>query len=266
MFTAGFIGCGNMGGTLCRAAAKAVGGENVLASDYFSEKVDAIKEDYGVINSTNEEIAKTCKYIFLGIKPQVFFDVLASIMPILKSRKDRFVLISMAAGISISSIKEVAKNISVIRIMPNTPCEVGEGIVLIANDKTVSVSETDEIEKILSKAGITDIIPESMIDAAMAVSSCGPAFVYMFTQSLADGGVLCGLSREKALKYAAQTVYGAAQMILSSDKHPDELKDNVCSPGGTTIEGVRALEEGGFRATTINSVIKSYEKTKKLGK
>ena len=265
MFKTGFIGCGNMGGVLCSCAAKSMGGDNILASDRSIEKINELSDDYGVIKATNEEIAKECKYIFLGVKPQVFFDVLDSITPILNDRTDRFILVSMAAGIDIWSIKRAAgEDVSVVRIMPNTPCKVGSGVVLISNDDTVSVSETDEIENILSECGLTDISPEGLIDAAGCVSGCGPAFVYMFTEALADGGVHCGLPRDKALKYAAQTICGSAQMVLSSGKHPGELKDAVCSPGGTTIEGVRALEKGRFRSSAMSAVVKSYEKTLSL--
>lgn len=265
MITAGFIGCGNMGGALCSAAAKAIGGKNIYASDYITQKADALCQKLGANVSTNKEIAQNCKYIFLGVKPQAMADTVKEIAPVLKKRKDNFFVVTMAAGISMKALEEMLGfNCPVIRIMPNTPCSVGKGLILYCSDADVSVLEQEEFESIFSCSGIIDRISENLIDAASAVSGCGPAFVYLFIEALADGGVECGLPRDKALYYAAQTVMGAAQMVKDTNRHPGELKDAVCSPGGTTIEGVRALEEGAFRATTMNSVIAAYEKTLKL--
>ena len=267
MFTAGFIGCGNMGGSLASAAAKAIGGKNVFLSDFIGEKAESLAEELFANKSDNKTIAENCKYIFLGVKPQVIFDTIKEIAPTLKRRKDRYIVVSMAAGISIEAIeKAFGFNPPGIRIMPNTPAQVGKGVILYSCDDEITVKEREEFEEIFSKAGITDRIPEHLIDAASAVSGCGPAFVYLFIEALADGGVLCGLPREKALSYAAETVKGAAEMVIRSGKHPGELKDNVCSPGGTTIEGVKALEMGAFRATTVNAVSKAYEKTLRLKK
>lgn len=267
MFTAGFIGCGNMGGALASAAAKAIGGKNIFLSDFIAEKAEGLAEELFANKSDNKTVAENCKFIFLGVKPQVIFDTIKEIAPTLKRRKDRYIVVSMAAGISIEAIeKAFGFNPPVIRIMPNTPAQVGKGVILYSCDDEITVKEREEFEEIFSKAGITDRIPEHLIDAASAVSGCGPAFVYLFIEALADGGVLCGLPRDKAISYAAETVKGAAEMVIKSGKHPGELKDNVCSPGGTTIEGVKALEMGAFRATTVNAVSKAYEKTLRLKK
>lgn len=267
MFTAGFIGCGNMGGALAAAAAKSIGGKQVFLSDFIEEKAESLAEDIFANNSDNKTIAENCKYIFLGVKPQVIFDTIKGIAPVLKKRKDRYIVVSMAAGISIEAIeKAFGFKIPVIRIMPNTPVAVGKGVILYSCDEEITVKEREEFEEIFNKAGLTDKISENLIDAASAVSGCGPAFVYLFIEALADGGVLCGLPRDKALSYAAETIKGAAEMVIKSGKHPGELKDNVCSPGGTTIEGVKALEMGAFRATTVNAVSKAYEKTLRLKK
>ena len=152
----------------------------------------------------------------------------------------------------------------IIRIMPNTPVAVGEGMILYDANEWVTSEMLDAFSHALSKAGRLDRLPEGSIDAASALSGCGPAFVYLFSESLADGAVECGLSREKANLYAAQTLYGAAKLLLESGKHPGELKDAVCSPGGTTIAGVHALEEGSFRAATMSAVNAAYQKTLKL--
>jgi pyrroline-5-carboxylate reductase len=150
--------------------------------------------------------------------------------------------------------------------MPNTPVSVGEGTVLYTANSEVTDGEIADFKAAMKFAGVLDEIPEKLIDAASAVSGCGPAFVFMFIESLADGAVACGLPRDKALVYAEQTVLGAARLALESGKHPGELKDAVCSPGGSTIEGVRTLEEGAFRASAVDAVIAAYEKTKTLGK
>ena len=267
MITAGFIGCGNMGGALCRSVAKAIGGENVYASDFFYEKADALCKEIGAHTSSNEEIANNCRYIFLGVKPQVIDKTISEVSSILKTRTDKFTVVSMAAGISTDAIRKMLGfDCAVIRIMPNTPCAVGEGVILYSPYDTITADEETEFKNLFSCAGIVDKIPEKLIDAASAVSGCGPAFAYLFIEALADGGAFCGLPRDKALLYAAQTVKGAAQMVMETGMHPGVLKDAVCSPGGTTIEGVRALEEGGLRASGINAVIKAYEKTLALKK
>ena len=261
----GFIGCGNMGSALASAAIKAVGCKDIYVSDFLPEKAQEFCDATGANVSANEEIAKECDYIFLGVKPQVMDKTIDGINHILKNRADDFTVVTMAAGLSIDAIeKMIGAHVPVIRIMPNTPCRVGEGVVLYSTNDRISALKTEAFEKILSKCGTVDRIPENLIDAASAVSGCGPAFVYLFIEALADGGVLCGLPRNKALIYAAQTVKGAAEMVLETGAHPGALKDAVCSPGGTTIEGVKALEDGGFRANAMEAVAAAYEKTLKL--
>lgn len=261
MFTAGFIGCGSMGGALARAAAKKIGGENILLTNHNMSKARAISDETGAEIGSNAEIAEKCRFIFLGVKPKMMADTLAEIKPVLKQRTDRFILVSMAAALPAEYVSELSGGFPVLRIMPNTPCAVGEGVILYCPNERVTKEETDEFCTMMELSGMTDAVDESLIDAASAVSGCGPAFVYMFIEALADGGVLCGLPRAKAMAYAAQTVAGAAKTVLESGKHPGLLKDEVTSPGGTTIEGVRALEEKGFRGAAMNSVIAAYEKT-----
>ncbi len=263
----GFIGCGNMGSALASAAIKAVGCKDIYVSDFLTEKAQEFCDTTGANVSSNEEIAKECDYIFLGVKPQVMESTVCEISTVLKERADDFTIVTMAAGLSIAAIvKMIGVSVPIIRIMPNTPCKVGEGVVLYTANDMVSALKAEAFEKILSKCGTVDRIPENLIDAASAVSGCGPAFVYLFIEALADGGVLCGLPRDKALTYASQTVKGAAEMVLQTGLHPGALKDAVCSPGGTTIEGVKALEDGGFRSNSINAVVSAYEKTLNLKK
>ncbi len=261
----GFIGCGNMGGALISATAKVIPCENIYLCDTFREKAEDLANKYGANVSEVNMVAANCDYIFLGVKPQVFAELFEMISPILKNRKDRFVLVSMAAGISISAVEKMADcDCAVIRIMPNTPVSVGEGMILYSSNKNVSEEQLNSFVNALSMAGRLDSIPEDKIDAASALSGCGPAFVYMFAEALADGAVECGLPRDKAMLYAAQTLLGAAKLLEESGKHPGALKDAVCSPGGTTIAGVHALENGAFRACAMNAVKKAYERTIQL--
>ena len=262
----GFIGTGHMGSALARAAAKGAAGTPIWLANRSRERAEQLAGELGAQVTDNGSIARVCSLIFLGVKPQMMAGVLGELAPILAGRKDRFVLASMAAGLSARTIQEMAGGkYPVIRLMPNTPAAIGAGVVqycgLGATEEELSAFGT-----LLAPAGLVDRVEERLIDAASAVSGCGPAFAYLFLEALADGGVACGLPRDKALRYAAQMVRGAAEMVLESGKHPGELKDAVCSPGGTTIQGVRLLEEQGFRAAAMNAVIAAYEKTLELGK
>ena len=263
----GFIGCGNMGGALAQAVAKSVRPADVALCDANIDRVAALAESLGCAVATLEQVASCCKYIFLGVKPQGFEELFKQLAPILRYRNDRFVLVTMAAGVSVSAVEKMCgMNVPVIRIMPNTPVSVGEGMILYTANDAVTADEIDTFLNALAKAGKLDEIAEEKIDAASALSGCGPAFVYLFAEALADGAVECGLARDKANLYAAQTLLGAAELLLQSGKHPGELKDAVCSPGGTTIAGVHALEEGSFRSTAMSAVTAAYEKTLKLKK
>lgn len=260
----GFIGCGNMGGALARAACRGAGPQQVLISGRTPEKVARLAEELGCRPSTNEEIAQTCDFIFLGVKPQMMAGMLAQIAPILRERAGGFVLVSMAAGLTTGQILDMAGGAyPILRIMPNTPCAVGQGMVQYAA-KGLEAQQLNAILEGMAPAGRWDALDEGLIDAASSVSGCGPAFAYLFIESLADGAVACGLPRAKAQEYAAQMALGAARMVLESGQHPGALKDAVCSPGGTTIQGVRALEEHGFRAAVQSAVIAAFEKSREF--
>ena len=263
----GFIGTGNMGGALARAVGKS--SHELYLSDFFKDKAEALAKEIGknAHASDNPEIVAECDMIFLGVKPQMLPALATEIQGGLAQRKTHICLVSMAAGITLARIGELfGQTLPVIRIMPNTPAAVGAGMILVcANEKA---SETDKalLENALAHAGTLDTIEEPLIDAASALSGCGPAFVCLFAEALADGGVRCGLKRDQALRYAIETLRGTAQLLCESGKHPGQLKDEVCSPAGSTIEGVTALEEGGFRALAIDAVTAAYERTKELGK
>lgn len=262
----GFIGTGNMGGALASAVAKSIGGERMLLADHFMDKAKELADRLGAQVGDNSSLAETVQYLYLGVKPQMMAGMLAEIAPALAKRTDRFVLVTMAAGVTMEKISQmVGGDYPIIRIMPNTPASVGEGMILYTANELVTEDELAQFVEAMKLAGRLDRLDEKLIDAGCAISGCGPAFMYLMIEALADGGVLCGLPRAKALEYAAQTMTGAAQMVLKSGKHPGELKDAVCSPGGSTIVGVKALEDCGFRSACINAVVEAYEKTKELG-
>ncbi len=265
--TIGFIGCGNMGGALASCVAKAVGGDALLLCDADSTRANALAASLGARVGTAKELVAEANLLFLGVKPQGFPTLFEELRPVLAASQKRIVLISMAAGISIADIETMAGTpVPVIRIMPNTPVQVGSGMVVWSANSLVSNDELRVFKQALSEAGRLDPIDETKIDAAGSLSGCGPAFVYLFAEALADGAVECGLSREKADLYAAQTLLGAAEMLLQTKRHPGALKDAVCSPGGTTIAGIHALENGKFRATSMSAVTEAYRKTLELKK
>lgn len=262
--TIGFIGCGNMGGAIAQAVSKT--GANVLLSDIFSSKAAELAKKIGANTSDNISISKKADIIFLGVKPQVLKTTIFEIKEEI-AKRENVIIVSMAAGTDTKKIIDAfEKNIKLIRIMPNTPVSVGKGMILYATTDLVTKEDISLFSEIMKYAGELDYIDEKLIDAASAVSGCGPAFVYMFIEALADGGVLSGLPRDKAIKYATQTLLGSAELLKNSGKHPGELKDAVCSPGGSTIEGVKALENGALRGTVINAVTNAFNKTKELGK
>ncbi len=260
----GFIGAGNMGGALARAVCRQVPGGQVLLANRTAEKAERLAAELGCRVSDNAAAAERADFLFLGVKPQMMAGLLAELAPVLAERRSRFVLVTMAAGLTIGDIRSMAGGTyPVIRIMPNTPASIGEGMILYACDG-VDRAEEQAFLDALSKAGRLSPLPESLMDAGSAVSGCGPAFVDLFIEALADGGVACGLPRAAALEYAAQMVAGSARLVLESGRHPGALKDAVCSPGGTTIQGVRTLEEAGFRGAVMDAVIAAYEKTQDL--
>ena len=257
----GIIGTGAMGGALARL----MDGAALLLSNRTEAKAQALSQDLPNARvSSNAEIAAACDLIVLAVKPQIMPEVLKEIAPVVRRRTDRFVLVSMAAGLTIETIRSLAGGAyPVIRIMPNTPIAVGAGIIAYCSEG-VTEEELAAFCDLLQDAGTLDPLPERLMDAGSALFGCGPAFVDLFIEALADGGVACGLPRQKALVYAAQTVEGAARTVRLSGQHPGACKDVVCSPAGSTIQGVRALEKGGFRSAAIEAVIAAYERNLEL--
>ena len=257
----GFIGCGNMGGALARALTKTT--KNVIIADpssYAEELAAQMDCEYG----TNEEAAR-CDRVFLAVKPNILGVVLANLRPILKVHKP--LLISMAAGVSIEQIESYAgMELPIIRIMPNTPAAVGKGMITYCTNELVDEDTVEDFLTDMCMAGHFDRLDEKLMEAVTAVTGCGPAYMYMMIEAMADGGVACGLPRAKAQLYAAMTMAGAAEMVMKSGMHPGALKDAVCSPGGSTIAGVRTLEQHGFRGAVMDCVDAAYRKSQDLGK
>lgn len=262
----GFIGIGNMGGAIAAAVGRAHDPKDILVSAGHPERAARFAAEHGMIASTNEEIARDCKFVVLGVKPQFMAGVLGALRPILEVRTD-CVLVTMAAGMTMQQIANlVGGGYPVIRIMPNTPAKIGQGVIQYDWNDRCQKEDVEEFLAALGSAGFLSHLPEKLIDAGSAVSGSGPAFAAMFMEAMADGGVICGLPRQTALEYAARTLIGTAELMLQSGDHPGKMKDAVCSPGGSTIQGVRALEEGGFRSAIIEAIVKTWEKNKEFAK
>lgn len=263
----GFIGSGNMATAMIGGIIKSniVSATNVMCSDPTDEKLKSLKECYGLTTTTNNcEVASKADILVLSIKPQVYEKVIKEIKE--KVKKD-VIVVSIAAGQKIEYIKKLFnKDIKVVRVMPNTPALVGEGMSALCPCPIVKPNELDLICNIFNSFGKCEVLPEKLMDVVTAVSGSSPAYVFMLIEAMADGAVLEGMPRDVAYKFAAQSVLGSAKMVLETKKHPAELKDMVCSPSGTTIEGVSVLEENGFRSSVIKAIQAASKKSKDLSK
>ena len=258
--TFSFIGTGNMGGALARAVCAAVGPENLLLYDLDSAKAEALAAQLGA-KSVDRDTAAGADCVFLAVKPHLVAPVLAE-LPL----APHSVLVSMAAGVTVEQLEALAPGRGIVRIMPNTPVGIGAGVVLWCKNESMTAPKTAAVLAALAPAGLVEQLEERLMDAATAVTGCSPAFTDLYIEAMADGGVACGLPRDKALRLAAAAVSGAAKLVLESATHPGALKDAVCSPGGSTIQGVRTLEHHGFRSAVMEAVISAAEKSSKLGK
>jgi len=261
----GFIGTGNMGSSIIKGilSSKFEENENINIFDLDKEKVNNLVKEYGV-NAVNSEkdLAENCNIIVLSVKPHIIPVVLKNLSGNVK--KDTIIL-TIAAGISISVIENaLGEDKKVVRTMPNTPAQVLSGMTAVTFNKNIENSEKEIIFKLLNSFGKSVEIEEKLMHAYTGISGSLPAYVYMFMEALADGGVLCGMPRNKAYEIVAQTVAGSAKMLLETGKHLGQLKDEVCSPAGTTIEAVRVLENGNFRGNVIEAVVACTEKSKEM--
>lgn len=261
----GFIGLGNMakamiGGMLAKGIASK---EEIIGSAKTKATAEAINKAYGIMTFTdNQKVAEKADILILAVKPQFFGEVIPQVKDVIK--QDALV-ISIAAGRSMADIEALfGRELKLVRCMPNTPALVLEGCSAVCKNERVSAKELALCMELIGSFGLAEEIPEGLIDAFSGVSGCSPAFVFQFMEALADGGVAAGLPRKQAYRFAAQAVMGSAKLMLETGKHPGELKDMVCSPGGTTIEGVRTLEERGFRGAVMDAVKATVDKAQKL--
>ncbi|MCR4590976.1 MAG: pyrroline-5-carboxylate reductase [Lachnospiraceae bacterium] len=255
-----FIGCGNMGGAMmqgildsgiCRA-------EDITAADKSDALLQKRKEELKVnVTGDNRAAAKEADILFLSVKPQFYETVIEEIK---NSVRDDTLVVTIAPGKTLAWTGEkFGKDLKIVRMMPNTPAMVKEGMIGMCGNALVSDEDMENIRKICSGFAKTEVIAENLMDVVTAVSGSSPAYVFMFIEAMADAAVAGGMPRDKAYTFAAQAVLGSAKMVLETGKHPGELKDMVCSPAGTTIQAVRVLEEKGFRSAVIECMEKCLE-------
>ena len=261
-----FIGLGNMGTSLAKAVAKEVASADLLLVNRSPQKVEEFISQYGGTASDLEQVFQEAEVIFLGVKPYQICPLLEEYQDILAQRTN-LLLVSMAAGLELEQMASVVKNerLGLIRIMPNTPVAIGQGVISLARSQAVTDQQVAQVKQLLAGAGALYEIEENLMDPATAVAGCGPAFVYQMIEAMADAGVALGLPRSQSLQMAAQTFKGAASMVLETGQHPGSLKDAVCSPGGSTIAGVNCLEQVGLRGDIIAGVEAAYKRTQEMG-
>lgn len=260
----GFIGMGNMGYAMLKGILQVFKSEDIIFSDASRERCIKISEETNVaFAESNAECANSAKYLILAVKPQYYAPVLKNIENVVKQDH---VIISIAPGITIDVLKNtLGCDKRIVRAMPNTPALIGCGMTGICyDDKEFDFDEKDVIDKIFSSFGRYKKVEERQMSAVVCASGSSPAYVYMFIEALADGVVKYGIQRDMAYEMVAQTVMGSAKMVLETKEHPAKLKDNVCSPAGTTIAGVSALEEFGFRNSIIKATDECYKKSESL--
>lgn len=260
MTTIGFIGTGNMGGALAKAASKSGLADKILLANRTRAKAELLAEEISGTVCDNNTVAREADYIFLGVKPQFLADVYEGIREELKQRKTRYIIVSMIAGRNHEALRELLGDVPIIRTSPNMPTIVGSGSTLYMANELVTEEEKEYFHNLMKPSGSLEEADEYTMAAADGVKGCGPAFAAMFVEALADGAVACGLPRKKAYVYAAEMLKGTADMLLETRMHPGALKDSVCSPAGSTIQGVRVLEERNFRAAVMDAVIATFEK------
>lgn len=261
----GFIGCGNMGGAILKGILRSGLAQpgQMLVYDANPAAQQALVETYGVCAAQdNADLVKGTDIIFLAVKPIVCSEVLEDIRRHLLPGK---ILVSIVAGWAVEQLEQYLPSDSkVLRVMPNTPALVGEGMICVSKLNNLQPEELDMVTSLLACLGRVELVEEEWMDGVIGVSGSGPAFVYLMIEAMADAGVLQGLPRQLAYTLAAQTARGAATMVLDTGVHPGELKDRVCSPGGTTIEGVFELEKRGFRHAVMSAVDRTAEKSRAM--
>ena len=262
----GFIGAGNMAEAMIKGIIN-IGlytADEIIASEVYAPRRKYIADTLGIeVHEGNEVLAKSTKFIVLSVKPQQIEEVLDGIKKVLT--KDHLIM-SIAAGVTLETLESCVPACRFIRVMPNQPCMVLASASAFSCGKKATSDDSAMAEKVLKAVGICYEVKENLLDAVTGVSGSGPAYAYMMIEALSDGGVLMGLPRDVATKLAAQTLLGAAKTILETGEHPGKMKDIVCSPGGTTIEAVKVLEDLGLRSALINAVEAAALKSIEMGK
>ncbi|KAF6241928.1 pyrroline-5-carboxylate reductase [Scenedesmus sp. NREL 46B-D3] len=262
----GFMGSGQMAEALARGLIDrgVVPASQICCSDPAPARKELFRGLGCTPYDTNFEVAKNCDVVFVSVKPQYVHSVLSEARPVLKEDS---LVISIAAGITVAQLLEAAgPNARVCRVMPNTPCLVGETAAAMCLGGKATSEDAEIVVALFSAVGKIYQLDEKLLSAVTGLSGSGPAYIYMLIEALADGGVRAGLPRDVAQGLAAQTVYGSAKMVLETGRHPGALKDMVTSPGGTTIAGVHELEKSGFRAACINAVVAAAQRANELSK
>ncbi len=263
----GFIGGGNMGGAIIGGiiAASLVKSDMVMVADLNETLLDNLSTRFGVITTKdNKQVAKEADILFLSVKPNIYAVVIEQIKEIIT---EHTLVVSIAAGQTIDSIETMfGKEIKLVRTMPNTPALVGEGMAALCPNKLVGDEDLADVKVIFESFGKCEVVSEYLMETVIGVSGSSPAYVYMFIEALADAAVVGGMPRAQAYQFAAQSVLGSAKMVLETGMHPGELKDMVCSPGGTTIAAVAELEMNGFRGSVMGGTLACIEKAKQMNK
>ena len=261
----GFIGCGNMATAMIKGIldSQKVKTEDVIASAKSEKTREKIKAELGINAARkNKEVVEFSDILFLAVKPQYYEEVIQEIKDDLRENQ---MIVSIAPGKTLAWLAErLGENKKIIRTMPNTPAMVKEGMMGMCKNDLVTDKELQQVKTICESFGKAEVVSESLIDVVVGVSGSSPAYVFMFIEAMADAAVADGMPRAQAYKFAAQSVLGSARMVLETGKHPGELKDMVCSPGGTTIEAVRVLEEKGMRSAVIEASKACVKKGKEM--
>ncbi|MCI8319430.1 MAG: pyrroline-5-carboxylate reductase [Lachnospiraceae bacterium] len=260
----GFIGCGNMASAILSGILKQhlISPDEVIASALHQETLDRAAATWHIHTTLDNCEAAKADIVFLAVKPQFYEQVIREIHDVVS---DSQLIVSIAPAKSIATIRQwFGKDIRLIRTMPNTPAMVGEGVTAVCPSENVSTEELQKVLTLLEACGLTEVMSERLLDSVTAVSGSSPAYVFLFIEALADGAVRDGIPRAQAYRLAAQAVLGSAKMVLETGKHPGELKDMVCSPAGTTIEAVAALEEAGLRNAVLAGMKACTDRTKQM--
>lgn len=265
MMKIGFIGCGNMGSAMIGGILKKgiFQKEEIIVSNLTEAGSRRSREKLGVIATLdNREVVRSAKIVVLAVKPQFYEEVLEEVK---EELTPEHMIVGIAPGKTLAWLEEkCGQSLKVVRLMPNTPAQVGEGMTGVCINERVTEEDAARIREITESFGRTEFVQERLMDAVGAVSGCSPAFVFMLVEAMADAAVALGMARKQAYSFAAQAVLGSARMVLETGMHPGELKDMVTSPAGTTIEGVRTLEKTGFRSAMFEALIACAEKGRKL--